>query len=268
MAYVQECSCIHLWSFEGENLPRGLPYVRVVMSGSFHACPPLKLPGPDTFPKYPQQLSRCRAGVPHHHTIPKQETRRPCCTSRLGFRNSESCSREPLSPRPRAFLPGILPLPASTASGILGSKSRVPFCLCPCSVSGGELFERIIDEDFELTERECIKYMKQISEGVEYIHKQGIVHLDLKPENIMCVNKTGTRIKLIDFGLARRLGKTRLSPVSSSPPRIGFGSNLGTETPNCLTYRVDITHACLRAIEDQDRACPYREHDGSQGTYP
>ncbi|KAM9380329.1 myosin light chain kinase, smooth muscle isoform 1-T1 [Phaethornis superciliosus] len=72
-------------------------------------------------------------------------------------------------------------------------------------VSGGELFERIIDEDFELTERECIKYMKQISEGVEYIHKQGIVHLDLKPENIMCVNKTGTSIKLIDFGLARRL---------------------------------------------------------------
>ncbi|XP_023584562.1 myosin light chain kinase, smooth muscle isoform X5 [Trichechus manatus latirostris] len=72
-------------------------------------------------------------------------------------------------------------------------------------VSGGELFERIIDEDFELTERECIKYMKQISEGVEYIHKQGIVHLDLKPENIMCVNKTGTRVKLIDFGLARKL---------------------------------------------------------------
>lgn len=48
--------------------------------------------------------------------------------------------------------------------------------------------------------------MRQISEGVQYIHKQGIVHLDLKPENIMCVNKTGTSIKLIDFGLARRLG--------------------------------------------------------------
>lgn len=61
--------------------------------------------------------------------------------------------------------------------------------------------------------------MKQISEGVEYIHKQGIVHLDLKPENIMCVNKTGTRIKLIDFGLARRLGKANppllLSPTCS-----------------------------------------------------
>ncbi|KAL4608979.1 myosin light chain kinase, smooth muscle-like isoform X2 [Arapaima gigas] len=72
-------------------------------------------------------------------------------------------------------------------------------------ISGGELFERIIDEDFELTEREVIKYMLQIIDGVQFIHKQGIVHLDLKPENIMCVNKTGTKIKLIDFGLARRL---------------------------------------------------------------
>lgn len=48
--------------------------------------------------------------------------------------------------------------------------------------------------------------MLQIIDGVNFIHKQGIVHLDLKPENIMCVNKTGSKIKLIDFGLARRLG--------------------------------------------------------------
>uniref|UniRef100_A0A673LZR6 Myosin light chain kinase, smooth muscle n=1 Tax=Sinocyclocheilus rhinocerous TaxID=307959 RepID=A0A673LZR6_9TELE len=41
--------------------------------------------------------------------------------------------------------------------------------------------------------------------GLNFIHKKGIVHLDLKPENIMCVNKTGSKIKLIDFGLARRL---------------------------------------------------------------
>uniref|UniRef100_A0A8C1CSL7 Myosin light chain kinase, smooth muscle n=2 Tax=Cyprinus carpio TaxID=7962 RepID=A0A8C1CSL7_CYPCA len=72
-------------------------------------------------------------------------------------------------------------------------------------ISGGELFERIVDEDFELTEREVIKYMLQIIDGVQFIHKQDIVHLDLKPENIMCINKTGSKIKLIDFGLARRL---------------------------------------------------------------
>ena len=83
-------------------------------------------------------------------------------------------------------------------------------------ISGGELFERIIDEDFELTEKEVIKYMLQIVDGVQFIHQQGIVHLDLKPENIMCLNKTGGKIKLIDFGLARRLGNT--GPVQTHTP--------------------------------------------------
>lgn len=85
-----------------------------------------------------------------------------------------------------------------------------------CRISGGELFERIVDEDFELSEREVIKYMLQIIDGVQFIHKQGIVHLDLKPENIMCVNKTGSKIKLIDFGLARRLGTLLLPDLLST----------------------------------------------------
>ncbi|XP_062854171.1 myosin light chain kinase, smooth muscle [Trichomycterus rosablanca] len=84
-------------------------------------------------------------------------------------------------------------------------------------ISGGELFERIVDEDFELSEREVIKYMLQIIDGVHFIHKQGIVHLDLKPENIMCVNKMGSKIKLIDFGLARRL-------VDSGSLKVLFGT--------------------------------------------
>uniref|UniRef100_A0A8C4QDU1 Myosin light chain kinase, smooth muscle n=1 Tax=Eptatretus burgeri TaxID=7764 RepID=A0A8C4QDU1_EPTBU len=86
------------------------------------------------------------------------------------------------------------------------------------TISGGELFERIIAEDFELTERECIKYMRQIVEGVCFVHEQGIVHLDLKPENIMCVNKTGTSIKLIDFGLARRLENNKSLKVMFGTP--------------------------------------------------
>lgn len=89
-----------------------------------------------------------------------------------------------------------------------------------CRISGGELFERIIDEDFELSEREVIKYMLQIVAGVNFIHKQGIVHLDLKPENIMCVNKTGSKIKLIDFGLARRLGNLALSCALRCPHKL------------------------------------------------
>ncbi|XP_075432395.1 myosin light chain kinase 3 isoform X1 [Ascaphus truei] len=71
-------------------------------------------------------------------------------------------------------------------------------------VDGGELFDRITDENYNLTELDAIMFTKQICEGVYYLHQQYILHLDLKPENILCVNHTGNQIKLIDFGLARR----------------------------------------------------------------
>ncbi|XP_070569690.1 myosin light chain kinase, smooth muscle-like isoform X2 [Ptychodera flava] len=71
-------------------------------------------------------------------------------------------------------------------------------------IGGGELFERVIDEKFELTEKEVVSFMRQICDGVNYMHQQQIIHLDLKPENIMCISKDSTEIKLIDFGLARK----------------------------------------------------------------
>ncbi|XP_053616109.1 probable serine/threonine-protein kinase fhkC isoform X2 [Plodia interpunctella] len=78
-------------------------------------------------------------------------------------------------------------------------------CMCVVLelITGGELFERVIDEDFVLTERACTVFMRQICEGIEFVHRQNILHLDLKPENILCLTKTGNRIKIIDFGLAR-----------------------------------------------------------------
>lgn len=75
------------------------------------------------------------------------------------------------------------------------------------SIAGGELFERIVDDHFEHTEPNSMQYMRQILQGVLYLHRKNIVHLDLKPENIVCLNATGTLIKIIDFGLARKLGE-------------------------------------------------------------
>ncbi|XP_053526539.1 myosin light chain kinase family member 4 isoform X2 [Artibeus jamaicensis] len=71
-------------------------------------------------------------------------------------------------------------------------------------VDGGELFDRIIDDNYNLTELDAILFIKQICEGIRHMHQMYILHLDLKPENILCVNQDTKQIKIIDFGLARR----------------------------------------------------------------
>uniref|UniRef100_A0A3P8WKQ8 Myosin, light chain kinase 5 n=1 Tax=Cynoglossus semilaevis TaxID=244447 RepID=A0A3P8WKQ8_CYNSE len=85
-------------------------------------------------------------------------------------------------------------------------------------IAGGELFERIVDDNFEHTEPASVHYMQQILEGVSYMHDQNIVHLDLKPENIVCLDTTGTFVKIIDFGLARRLDSTTPLLVMQGTP--------------------------------------------------
>lgn len=51
---------------------------------------------------------------------------------------------------------------------------------CMPSIAGGELFERVVADDFTLTEKDVILFMKQICEGVQYMHSNNILHLDLK----------------------------------------------------------------------------------------
>ncbi|XP_019114289.2 myosin light chain kinase, smooth muscle isoform X2 [Larimichthys crocea] len=85
-------------------------------------------------------------------------------------------------------------------------------------IAGGELFERIVDDNFEHTEPASVRYMQQILEGIAYMHQQNIIHLDLKPENIVCVDTSGTSIKIIDFGLASRIeGNTALKVMHGTP---------------------------------------------------
>ncbi|KAG7334725.1 hypothetical protein KOW79_001321 [Hemibagrus wyckioides] len=85
-------------------------------------------------------------------------------------------------------------------------------------IAGGELFERIVDDNFEHTEQSSVGYMHQILQGVEYMHQQNIVHLDLKPENIVCEDRTGFRIKIIDFGLASKLDPSTPLKVMQGTP--------------------------------------------------
>ncbi|XP_037103627.1 death-associated protein kinase 2a [Syngnathus acus] len=73
-------------------------------------------------------------------------------------------------------------------------------------VSGGELFDFLAQKE-SLSEDEATQFIKQILEGVNYLHSRKIAHFDLKPENIMLLDKNVPlpRIKLIDFGLAHKI---------------------------------------------------------------
>lgn len=47
-------------------------------------------------------------------------------------------------------------------------------------MQGGELFDRVVDPKFDLTERVAILFMRQIADGMAFIHAHNIIHLDMK----------------------------------------------------------------------------------------
>lgn len=69
---------------------------------------------------------------------------------------------------------------------------------------GGELFDAILDKG-TFYESEAASVLKQVLQGVNYMHKKGICHRDLKPENFMLAENCKMEdaiIKIIDFGIA------------------------------------------------------------------
>ncbi|KAF6734177.1 Myosin light chain kinase family member 4 [Oryzias melastigma] len=84
-------------------------------------------------------------------------------------------------------------------------ESRHDIILVMEYVEGGELFDRIIDENYNLTELDTVLFIRQICEGLQYMHKMYILHLDLKPENILCVSRATNKIKIIDFGPGKKV---------------------------------------------------------------
>ncbi|CAD8120458.1 unnamed protein product [Paramecium sonneborni] len=69
----------------------------------------------------------------------------------------------------------------------------------------GQTLERFINEHgTQLNQTEIQSIMRQILLAVIYIHEQGLLHRDIKPDNIM-IDKN-LNIKLIDFGLATKQG--------------------------------------------------------------
>lgn len=101
--------------------------------------------------------------------------------------------------------PHILPLlDSGEAGGLL-------YCVMPY-VEGHSLRERLV-RDGPLPVAEAIPMLVEIVDALAYAHAHGVVHLDLKPENVMLA---GRHALVSDFGIARAVGEASSAPLGTA----------------------------------------------------
>ncbi|KAM5189873.1 serine/threonine-protein kinase 17A [Callospermophilus lateralis] len=71
--------------------------------------------------------------------------------------------------------------------------------------AGGEIFNQCVaDREEAFKEKDVQRLMRQILEGVHFLHTHDVVHLDLKPQNILLTSDSPLGdVKIVDFGLSR-----------------------------------------------------------------
>jgi serine/threonine protein kinase/ribosomal protein L24E len=79
-------------------------------------------------------------------------------------------------------------------------------------IDGIELKDKI--KSGPIPTKETINTAIQIAEGLEAAHKKGIVHRDIKSQNIMITNDG--KVKVMDFGLAKMKGGSQLTKAGST----------------------------------------------------
>lgn len=104
---------------------------------------------------------------------------------------------------------------------------------------GGDLAALIKMMDY-LPDKWCRQYLSEIVCSVDDMHQEGIIHHDLKPDNLLIDSKG--HIKLIDFGLSRAgLVKRHKVIYASDKPSSIISSNLSTpesiSSSNTIPYR-------------------------------
>nr|XP_055229425.1 obscurin isoform X35 [Gorilla gorilla gorilla] len=75
--------------------------------------------------------------------------------------------------------------------------------------SSEELLDRLFRKGV-VTEAEVKVYIQQLVEGLHYLHSHGVLHLDIKPSNILMVHPAREDIKICDFGFAQNITPAEL----------------------------------------------------------
>lgn len=112
--------------------------------------------------------------------------------------------------------------------------------------SGGEL-KSYLDEKSHLNELETRRIFKQLLIAVQYCHELGIVHRDLKLENVLFSDASKTSIRVVDFGIAGLLktngaDKSKAGSLKYMAPEILSNKNLAARpsidiwSMGCMLY--------------------------------
>ncbi|HAX79024.1 MAG TPA: hypothetical protein DCY88_25175 [Cyanobacteria bacterium UBA11372] len=89
------------------------------------------------------------------------------------------------------------------------------FCMVMEYIEGENLASRV-DERGILTEEEALQCIEQIAAGLIAVHDLGLLHRDVKPQNIILrspLNKGGVEAVLIDFSIAWEVGSDCFAPI-------------------------------------------------------
>jgi len=65
----------------------------------------------------------------------------------------------------------------------------------------GKSLKDFLDEGYKFTSEEILDILIQIASGLEHAHTKGVVHRDIKPDNMKMLE--GNTVKITDFGIAR-----------------------------------------------------------------
>jgi serine/threonine protein kinase len=109
-------------------------------------------------------------------------------------------------------------------------------------LAGGDLQKAARGTDMSL--RRAMTYIEQVCAGLRHAHSNGVIHRDIKPQNLL-LTKDGETVKIADFGVARihqndspitRVGTNVYAPPEHSPMFTGDG----VATVAALTPAADI----------------------------
>jgi serine/threonine protein kinase len=92
-----------------------------------------------------------------------------------------------------------------------GNEAQIPFIVM--EYVDGRLLKDIIAEG-PLPEHEAVRITGQILTALEYSHRAGVVHRDIKPGNIMIASNG--QVKVMDFGIARAVAESSATIAETS----------------------------------------------------